>query len=88
MQRTPYGFSGYGGQSASALPAQDSSENAMFERQMQKKQLEDMAESLMSQNPSMGQKIQMELNKRYALNPRKLNPAQTAALQMFSPSQG
>ena len=60
----------------------DAMQNMLFERQMKAKELEDMAESLMSQDPEVQRQIQMELTKRY-----KLNPAQKAAMQMFSPSE-
>jgi len=81
-------FSRYGkaqGMSPSPSQGQEESagalENMLFERQMQAKELENMAQGLMSQDPAIQQKIQMELKKRY-----RLNPAQKAAMQMFAPS--
>lgn len=76
MQQPMYGMS------AGAPASSEALQNMLFERQMKAKELENMAEGLMSQNPEVQKQIQMELTKRY-----RLNPAQKAAMQMFSPSE-
>tara|TARA_R100000734_G_C3308482_1_gene99117 strand:+ start:908 stop:1189 length:282 start_codon:yes stop_codon:yes gene_type:complete len=71
--------------------SQEQLDNAQFEAELRRNEMEDMAEQLMSENPKMAQKVQAELKRRFQLDPRRMNqslakvqtPQGRAALTMF-----
>ena len=71
--------------------SQEQLDNAQFEEEVRRRELKDVAEKLMSENPQMAQEIQTELSRRFKLDPRRMSqdiakvqtPQGRAALTMF-----